>query len=267
VDTAASGTADLGTADLGFLDLGPAERGLVELGLAELGPAKPGLAEFGSATLDLSVTPAPIAPAPAPRVRHVLHLGSGPARAEKLHPLFRDGTWRETRLDIDPRVEPDVLGTMTDLSAFPNGSIDAVWSSHTLEHLHDHEVRRALAEMTRVLRPTGFALITTPDLARVAAEIVAGRLEDTLYVSASGPVTALDVLYGFRPAITGGSMHMAHRTGFTAGRLGRLLVEAGFAEGRAWEGTTFDLWAVGLMPSADPDAIGFPADTGQPARS
>lgn len=193
---------------------------------------------------------------PAP-VRHVLHVGSGPVRAGKLHPIFTAPSWRETRLDIDPRVSPDVVGSVTELSGFADASIDAVWTSHTLEHLHDHEVTLALAEMARVLRPTGFALITTPDLARVAAEIAAGRLEDVLYVSPSGPVTALDILYGFRPSVARGGTHMAHRTGFTAERLGRLLVEAGFAEARAWQASSYDLWAVGLMPGADIAATGL----------
>lgn len=204
---------------------------------------------------------APVAAAtgPARAIRQVLHVGSGPLRAGKLHPLFRGGTWCETRLDIDPGFGPDVVGSATDLSAFGDGSIDAVWTSHTIEHLFDHEVPVALAEMARVLAPTGFALITTPDLARVAAEVVVGRLEDTLYVSPSGPVTALDVLFGFRSSVARGGVHMAHRTGFTAERLGRLLVEAGFTEARVWQGESYDLWAAGLMPAADPAAIGLPS--------
>ena len=44
---------------------------------------------------------------------------------------------------------------------------------------------------------------------------------------------------------------MAHRTGFTAERLGRVAAAAGFAEARVLEGDAFDLWAVLFMPGAD----------------
>jgi predicted SAM-dependent methyltransferase len=55
-------------------------------------------------------------------------------------------------------VQPDVLGTMTDMSAVATGSVDAVVSSHNMEHLYPHEVPLALAEFVRVLKPDGRAL-------------------------------------------------------------------------------------------------------------
>ncbi|MFO1151923.1 MAG: class I SAM-dependent methyltransferase [Alsobacter sp.] len=182
----------------------------------------------------------------------LLHVGCGPYQPDKLHPWFRGPRWREIRLDIDPRVRPDIVASLTDLGCFPDGSVDAVWSSHNIEHLHEHELEIALAEIVRVLKPTGFALFTTPDLVRVAQEIAAGRLEDTLYVSPAGPITPIDVLYGLRRSIAAGNGFMAHRTGFSVDRLGRVLVEAGFAEARVWPGRSFDLWAVGLREQSRP---------------
>ena len=67
-------------------------------------------------------------------------------------------------MDIDPAAQPEVLGSLTKMDAFPAHEFDAVWSSHTLEHLYSHEVPAALAEFKRVLKPDGFALITCPDL-------------------------------------------------------------------------------------------------------
>jgi hypothetical protein len=41
---------------------------------------------------------------------------------------------------------------------------------------------------------------------------------------------------------------MAHRTGFTARTLYKLLTEAGFVEVVLRQGTSFDLWATGYKP-------------------
>lgn len=180
----------------------------------------------------------------------VLNAGSGPYAPKKLHPTFEG--WKEVRLDIDPRVKPDLLGSITDMrSVAPDASFDAIWCSHNLEHLHAHEVRPALTEFRRVLKPTGFALITCPDIEAVAQLVVDGRLEATAYTSPQGPITALDMIYGHGASIEKGNLFMAHNTAFTAERLGTLLVECGFHEAWTTKGRAFDLWAVGFMPDAD----------------
>jgi SAM-dependent methyltransferase len=186
-----------------------------------------------------------------PRTCLVLNVGSGPASRDKLHPAFHGAGWHEIRLDIDRRVRPSLVASTADLGCLRDRSLDAIWSSHNIEHLFEHDVRSAMAEMARVLRPDGFALITTPDIVKVAAEIAAGRLEETMYLSPAGPISPIDVLFGLRSSIAAGNHFMAHRTGFSAPRLGRLLVEAGFAEARVWDGEGFDLWAIGMMHQAD----------------
>lgn len=107
--------------------------------------------------------------------------------------------------------------------------IDAVFSSHNIEHLHPHEVAPALLEMRRVLKPIGFLLITLPDLQEVARHVAEGRLEDCLYMSPMGPISPLDILYGHRPSLAAGNLFMTHRTGFTGGTLAAALIGAGFA--------------------------------------
>lgn len=180
--------------------------------------------------------------------RTVLNIGSGPARPEKLHPAFRDADWREVRLDIDPAVEPDIVGSMTDMgAAIADGSVDAIWSSHNIEHLQAHDVPVALAEFRRVLTREGFALITCPDVEAVAALVLEKGLDAVAYVSPAGPVTPLDMLFGHGASIAAGHGFMAHRTGFTVARLARVVLEAGFAEVRLAKGR-FDLWALCLMP-------------------
>jgi predicted SAM-dependent methyltransferase len=184
-------------------------------------------------------------------IRTVLNVGSGSYAPDRLHPAFRNSRWREIRYDIDTRVKPDIVGSITNMAAVPNGSCDAIWSSHNVEHLHTYEVPKALSEFHRVLSPGGFALITTPDVESIAELVVAGRLEDTAYQSPAGPITALDMLFGLSSAIAAGNHFMAHNTAFTADRLGRLLIDAGFAEAFTKRGASYDIWAVAVMPEAN----------------
>jgi ubiquinone/menaquinone biosynthesis C-methylase UbiE len=179
--------------------------------------------------------------------RTVLHVGCGAADPAKLPAaFFPAGLWSELRLDIDPAVAPDIVASITDLGAVAAGSVDAVWSAHNLEHLCAHEVPRALAEFHRVLKPEGFALVTMPDLQQVAELVAADNLEGAAYLSAMGPVAALDMLYGFRPAIAAGNGFMSHRTGFTATTLAVHLQRAGFADVRVQRDGAFALWATGV---------------------
>lgn len=185
-----------------------------------------------------------IQPETQPALRTLLHVGCGAAHPDKLPAaFFAPGAWAELRLDIDPSVAPDIVASITDMSVIADASVDAVWSSHNIEHLFAHEVPVALAEFRRVLRPGGFALIATPDLQQAAALIASGQLEDAAYQSAMGPIAPLDILYGFRPSIAAGNHFMGHRTGFTAGTLERLLLAAGFASAQVVRDGHFALWA------------------------
>ena len=158
----------------------------------------------------------------------VLHVGCGAYSREKLPSMFRDVGWREIRLDIDPEVRPDFIASITDMRIISDGLVDAVYSSHNIEHLYPHEVPLALKEMHRVLRSAGFLLVTLPDLQSVASHIADGKLEDPLYMSMVGPIAPLDILFGHRPPLARGNLFMAHHTGFTANALGGALIEAGF---------------------------------------
>lgn len=184
----------------------------------------------------------------------VLNAGSGSRAARQLYPAFRAPRWREVRMDIDPAAEPDVVGSIIDMSAFDAESFDAVWSSHVLEHLFAHQVPQALAEFHRVLKPDGFALITSPDLETVAALVATHGLDRVVYVSSAGPITPLDMLFGHGASIARGMEPMGHRTGFVCASLGNLLVDAGFASVLA-KRERYDLWALGLMPDANPERV------------
>jgi len=175
----------------------------------------------------------------------VLHVGCGHYDPQSLAPQFRTAEWKEVRLDINPSVSPDIVASITDMSSVPSHSVDAVWSSHNLEHLYAHEVPLALREFWRVLKPGGVALLTMPDIQEVARHVAQGNLDQTLYVSPAGPICAIDILFGHRGFIARGNLFMAHKTGFTAKSLGQKLIEVGFAEVKvSVDQPAFALWAL-----------------------
>jgi SAM-dependent methyltransferase len=186
--------------------------------------------------------------------RRFLHVGCGKATRDRLPEIFLREGWQEVRLDIDPSVNPDIVASITDLQGVADASMDALWSSHNLEHVHSFEVPQALGAFRRVLKADGFALITLPDMRAVARHIADDLLDEPLYVSPAGPISALDILFGHQASIAQGNEYMAHRTGFTARTLGQALVNAGFAEVRVHEGARLDLWAVATMPDT-PDSV------------
>lgn len=187
-----------------------------------------------------------------PGPKKLLHIGCGTSPASRLPGCFKSSEWQEIRLDVDPAVKPDIVASLTDMSTVSSGSVDAVWSSHSLEHIEGHEVPTALTEMRRILRPGGFALITLPDLQRVAQLVAEGRGDDVMYTSPAGPITPLDMMFGHQASLARGNSFMSHRTGFTADRLGNRLTEAGFDEVRVMKGTSFDLWALAVIAAPPP---------------
>ena len=68
----------------------------------------------------------------------LLHVGCGGKRKAQTTRGFDTDAWLEWRLDIDPAVQPDILGSMTDLSALSDACVDAIFSSHNIEHLYPH---------------------------------------------------------------------------------------------------------------------------------
>lgn len=175
-----------------------------------------------------------------------LHVGCGPSHKDLTTAGFNTAEWQELRFDIDKSVSPDLVGTMTDMSSVQTESVDAIYSSHNIEHLYPHEVPLALAEFKRVLKPDGFAVITCPDLQSVCALIADDKLTEAAYTSPAGPIAPLDILYGHRSSMARGNLYMAHRCGFTEKVLAGTLQAAGFATvaSRKRGSPAFDLFAV-----------------------
>lgn len=175
-----------------------------------------------------------------------LHVGCGPKRKDQTTRGFNTPDWKELRFDIDQSVNPDIIGTMTDMSAVADASVDAIFSSHNIEHLYPHEVEVALREFTRVLKPSGFLVITCPDLQSVCALVAEDKLLEPAYISPAGPIAPLDILYGHRPPMAKGNLYMAHRCGFTEKVLVGTLQSCGFAAvaSRRRVHPHYDLYAV-----------------------
>jgi len=80
-------------------------------------------------------------------VKNILIIG--PGQGLDTH-VLRWRNYKVTTFDIDETFNPDVIGSVHDLSMFKNGSFDVVIVSHVLEHLAVHYLNSSLAELARV---------------------------------------------------------------------------------------------------------------------
>lgn len=77
-----------------------------------------------------------------------------------------------TTLDIDPVIEPDIVGSVHDMRMFRDGQFDAVIASHVLEHFAVPYLDGALTELARV---ANHALVYLPVAGRhVQARVAPG---------------------------------------------------------------------------------------------
>jgi hypothetical protein len=121
-------------------------------------------------------------------------------------------------VNVDMRELPgiDVVATVDALPLEP-GTVDEIYSSHTLEHF-PHEVlrRQLLPYWSSLLRPGGTIRTVAPDLEAMSADFVRG---DTPFDD-------------YREVLYGGQEYEGdtHYTGFTPASFVQLLLEAGFVE-------------------------------------
>ena len=186
-------------------------------------------------------------------IKTFLHVGCGLLNKSQIRG-FDNENWKEIRFDIDKKVNPDIEGTSTDMKLVDTGSVDAVYSSHNIEHIFPHEVPIALREFYRVLKEDGMVVVTCPDLQSVCEAVAQDKLLEPIMKSPSGPITPIDILYGFRKFIARGNEYMAHKGGFTYSTLDKAFYEAGFkvrVGGRRLE--LYELWLVAFKQKNKPD--------------
>lgn len=161
----------------------------------------------------------------------VLHVGCG---CEEIHPLFKD--FAETRLDIDPRHNPDIIACMTGLGDI--GPFDAVYSCHCLEHLDERDALLALKEFNRVLNVGGFCFILVPDIENVK------QTDEVILQAPCGGITGNDMHFGHHEFIKT-NPYMRHLSQFTKDSLMGALVAAGFSECFTKRLLNFNLFGIG----------------------
>ena len=147
------------------------------------------------------------------------------------------GNYEEVRLDIDQSCNPDIVGDILELGEI--GEFEAVFSSHNLEHVHQHEVSKALSEFYRVLSKDGALIVFVPDCEGVSPT------EDILFESSAGGISGLDLLYGFRKVLKD-KPYMAHKHAFTSSSLEKALVDAGFRKVIVKRLFPFNMFGVGI---------------------
>lgn len=179
-------------------------------------------------------------------MKNVLHVGCGYSTLKNLPNYFQDGSWEEIRLDIDENVNPDIVGTLQDMSIIEDGIMDALYSSHNVEHVWAFEVPQVVREFARVLKPDGFVMVLCPDITSVAQAVLQGSLNKSLYESPAGPITALDILYGFHADLERGRHYMAHKTAFTAESLAQVFLDNGFEGVRVARDRMFGLHGIAV---------------------
>jgi SAM-dependent methyltransferase len=110
----------------------------------------------------------------------------------------------------------------------PDGSAEAVYSAHMIEHLDRDEAGRFLAEVRRVLRPGGVLRLAAPDLRLLADDYLAtGDADDFVrrtYLTQSRPAGLLPRV---RSAVIGPRHHLWMYDGAS---LGGLVRRAGFTQ-------------------------------------
>ncbi len=121
-------------------------------------------------------------------------------------------------VNIQPGPGVDYVGSVTDLSAFADGTVDKVYASHVYEHLNYRgEIQAALREACRVLKPDGVLMLAVPDLT------VLCQLFASANTTPQGRMVLMQIIYGGQK-----DAFDYHKIGYSLDLLIHFLQEAGF---------------------------------------
>lgn len=148
-------------------------------------------------------------------------------------------TATEVRLDIDDDCKPDIKASITDMGEI--GEFDIIYTTHTLEHLYQYDVAKALSEFYRVLKPGGVAFVIVPDVEGVQCN------NEVLYESPAGPICGLDLYYGLTSYVQA-NPYYAHHTAFVKETMEAQLKAAGFEVPSVQRLPDYNLMGVGKKP-------------------
>lgn len=143
---------------------------------------------------------------------HILEIGGGDI------PL-KDAAGNRMTTNMDIR-EGSVVDIVHDLSVFPwpvdDNSYEGIFGMYCLEHLSFHDIKNAVGEVYRILKPGGKAIFFVPNTYEQCKKIVSNGISEK----------TIELLFGsqeFDPRHIG-----AHKTGFSDGYAKKLFEEAGF---------------------------------------
>lgn len=122
-------------------------------------------------------------------------------------------------INIAPGDHVDHVGTAEDLSRFSDGTFDAVYASHVLEHLSPRgQLENGLREWHRVLRAAGMLYVSVPDL-----DVLAGLFADRAHADVHERFQIMLMMFGAHA-----DPYDRHEIGFNDEFLRHFLVQAGF---------------------------------------
>ena len=143
---------------------------------------------------------------------------------------------QETRVDIDPECNPDIVADMRNLGDI--GKYDILFCSHALEHLYPHEIVPTLKGFRNVLNEGGAAVIIVPNLEKIRPT------REVVYESPCGPVTGHDMYYGMGKCVEQ-TPYMAHHCGFVPETLTLDMEGAGFQNVYSMADESYNLIGIG----------------------
>ena len=199
--------------------------------------------------------------------RRVLNVG-GQSHGIQLPPPY--STFEHVLLDLDPTVGADIVLDVRELTSLEPQQFEAVYCSHNLEHVRQHDVPVVLAGFRHVLKPGGLAHIIVPDLQELMLVCVQQGidLDGLLYESPMGPITPLDVLFGHGGMIAqSGQDYYAHRTGFSRRTLANVVEASGLGPMFCQQGN-LELNLITFNGDPDPELaalFNLPLDSPEPS--
>ena len=167
-------------------------------------------------------------------------------------------------VDFNPKVDPDILADVKDLSMVETGTVDEILALHVLEHLTWDDTLDALKEWLRVLKPMGMLTVAVPEVAEVYAAMRHGSrwgdynmLMDDDYVQAT--IFGANLLADKIPEMKemyGGPGHK-HQSFFMEGMLLNRVLQAGFVMGHEVAGFFLRPCAMGerMVQAFKPDQV------------
>jgi len=122
-------------------------------------------------------------------------------------------------LNIQPGPAVDFVGDLCDLSAFADGSCEAIYASHVLEHVTQQRVPDTLRGLCRLLVPGGRLMVSVPDLEVLAHTII------TPHATPKMKFHAMRMMFGGQV-----DPHDFHYFGWTFDFMQQFLRNAGFSQ-------------------------------------